>query len=80
MRLNEILKVGKIVWNRGLYLSRFFVRNSDELLQAGYTKNLISDEALVKLMQETKLLQYSVGNRGVAARPGELRMEGTING
>ena len=31
----------------------------------------------MKLVQEAKLLQYSEGNRGVAARPVELRMEGT---
>jgi len=66
------------VLNRGeLYLSRFLIRDSDELLQAGYTQNLISEEAIFKLVQEAKILQYSEGNRGVAARSVELRMEGT---
>lgn len=53
------------------------IRDSDELLQAGYTENLISEESLVKLVQEAKLLQYSEGNRGVAARPIEIKLEGT---
>nr|YP_009568483.1 hypothetical protein [Drechslerella brochopaga]QBL02563.1 hypothetical protein [Drechslerella brochopaga] len=77
VHLNEILQVDKIVWSRGLYFSRFLVRDSDELLQAGYTKNLISEESLVKLVQEAKLLQYTEGNRGVAARPVEVKMVGT---
>jgi hypothetical protein len=53
------------------------IRDSDELLPAGYTENLISEESLVKLVQEAKLLQYSEGNRGVAARPIEIKLEGT---
>ena len=31
----------------------------------------------MKLVQEAKLLQYSEGNRGVAARPVEVKREGT---
>lgn len=75
--LNEILQVGKIWLKRGLYFSRFWFRDSDELLQAGYTQNLISEESLVKLIQEAKLMQYSEGNRGVRARPLEVKREGT---